>query len=192
MNKKNKKNQSGFTLIEVLIGMTVFAIGILGVAAMQLSAMKGNSYASHLTEASTITQNKIEELILLNYDDHVLFDDDRDDDDLNGGNGTNQDKKPIANPPLTDIGGNGVDDDDEGTPVDGVKDFGLNCTDEINKKSDEKYQSNGVTGVQYTTFCNIAIDEPNVGAKTIRLITTWTEKGATRTVTMDYIKSNCD
>ncbi|MCD6321462.1 MAG: prepilin-type N-terminal cleavage/methylation domain-containing protein [Clostridiales bacterium] len=187
MNKKIKKNQSGFTLIEILIAVTVFAIGILGVAIMQLSAIKGNSYASHLSEASTITQNKIEELILLNYDNHVLFDDDGDgveDDDndgVNDGNGTNQD---------TD--GNGVDDDDEGTYVDGVKDFGLNHTNKNKNKPgetpDETNQSNGVTGVQYTTFCNIAVNQPIQNTKTISIITTWTEKGAPKKVTMNYIK----
>ena len=185
MNKIIKKNQNGFTLIEVLIGMTVFAIGILGVAAMQISAIEGNSYSSHLSEASTISQDKIEELILLNYDNHVLFDDDGDDDDVNNGNGTNQD---------TD--GNGIDDDDdddddadaEGPSVDGVKDFGLNHTDGTNEKPDETYQSNGATCVQYTTFCNIAVNQPITNTKTIRIITTWTEKGTTRTVTMDYIK----
>ncbi|WDN87650.1 hypothetical protein BuS5_00618 [Desulfosarcina sp. BuS5] len=154
MNKKIKKNQSGFTLIEVLIGMTVFAIGILGVAAMQLSAIKGNSYSSHLSEASTISQDKIEELILLNYDDHVLFDDDGDDDDYNDGNGTG----------------------------------GLDHTNEHGGTPDETNQSKGVTGVQYTTSCNIAVNQPIQNTKTIRIITTWTEKGATRTVTMDYIK----
>ena len=72
MNKIIKENQNGFTLIEVLIAMTVFAIGILGVAAMQLGAIKGNSYSSHLTEATTLAQDKMEELMMLDYNDSKL------------------------------------------------------------------------------------------------------------------------
>ena len=157
MNKIIQKNQNGFTLIEVLIGMTVFAIGILGVAAMQLSAIKGNSYSSHLSEASTISQDKIENFISLNYNDPVFNDDD--------GDGTNK-----------DADNDGIDDTNNN--------FGLDDTN----NPDETNQSNGVTGVQYTTFCNIAVDQPIQNTKTIRTITTWTEKGATKTVTINYIK----
>ena len=74
MNKIIKENQNGFTLIEVLIAMTVFAFGILGIAAMQLSAINGNSYSSHLSEATTFTQSKIEQFISLAYDNPDLND----------------------------------------------------------------------------------------------------------------------
>ena len=68
MNKIIQKNQSGFTLIEIMIAMVVFSIGLLGVAAMQIAAVKGNSSSNGLTEAATIAQNKMEELMILdNY-----------------------------------------------------------------------------------------------------------------------------
>lgn len=69
MNSIIQKNQKGFTLIEVMIAMTILSIGILGVAKMQISAMQGNSYASGLTEATSFAQNKMEELVGLAYDD---------------------------------------------------------------------------------------------------------------------------
>ena len=77
MNIK-KGNQNGFTLIEVLIGITVFAIGILALTIMQIGAVKGNSSAGSLTEASTVGQDKMEELMSLNYLDPLLDDTDGD------------------------------------------------------------------------------------------------------------------
>lgn len=73
-------NQKGFSLIEILIAMAVFAFGILAVAAMQIKAIQGNSFAEGMTEATNVAQNKMEELIALPYDDVQLDDanDDRD------------------------------------------------------------------------------------------------------------------
>lgn len=70
----NKGNQKGFTLIEILIAITVFAIGILAVAAMQIKAIQGNSFAGGMTKATNVAQNKMEELIALPFDDLQLRD----------------------------------------------------------------------------------------------------------------------
>jgi type IV pilus assembly protein PilV len=66
------KKEEGFTLIEVLIGLTIFAVGLLGVAAMQTSAIKVNSTAGKLTNLSTWGMDKIEELSALPYSDPLL------------------------------------------------------------------------------------------------------------------------
>ena len=78
MNKITLNNQNGFTLIEVLIGITVFAIGILALTIMQVGAVKGNSSAGDLTEASTIGQDRLEALMTLDYLDPALNDTDGD------------------------------------------------------------------------------------------------------------------
>ena len=79
MNKSIKiRGQCGFTLIEVMIAVTVFAIGILAVGLMQIRAVKGNSSASGLTEATTAAQNQMEQLMALNYNDLMLSDTDGD------------------------------------------------------------------------------------------------------------------
>jgi type II secretion system protein I len=60
--------EKGFTLIEVLIAITIFAYGILAVAGMQIASMKGNTSARDLTEAGTVGSDQLEKLMLSSYD----------------------------------------------------------------------------------------------------------------------------
>jgi prepilin-type N-terminal cleavage/methylation domain-containing protein len=62
----------GFTLIEVLIVIAIFSFGILGVAAMQVTATQSNASARRVSEATSLAENKIEELLKLPYDDDDL------------------------------------------------------------------------------------------------------------------------
>ncbi|MCD6188228.1 MAG: prepilin-type N-terminal cleavage/methylation domain-containing protein [Desulfuromusa sp.] len=59
--------QSGFTLLEIIIALFVFSIGILGVSAMQLTSLKGNSKAARITEASNVAADQIEKIMGLPY-----------------------------------------------------------------------------------------------------------------------------
>lgn len=65
-------NKGGFTLIEVLIALAVFSIGILAVGGMQISAIKGNARARSLTEATTMAADRMEKLIQLPSNDPAL------------------------------------------------------------------------------------------------------------------------
>ena len=58
----------GFTLIEVLIALTIFSIGVLAVAAMQMTTIRGIASARRITEATSLAENQIENLIQLPYD----------------------------------------------------------------------------------------------------------------------------
>jgi prepilin-type N-terminal cleavage/methylation domain-containing protein len=58
----------GFTLIEVLIVMAIFSIGILAVAAMQMTSTRGNASARRMTEATVLAEKQIENLMQLPYD----------------------------------------------------------------------------------------------------------------------------
>ncbi|MEJ2220234.1 MAG: prepilin-type N-terminal cleavage/methylation domain-containing protein [Desulfobacterales bacterium] len=58
----------GFTLVEVLIVMTIFSTGILAVAAMQITSTKSNASARRLTEATALAEKQIENLMQLPYD----------------------------------------------------------------------------------------------------------------------------
>ena len=59
---KNLANTKGFTLIEVLVGLIILAVGLLGVAGMQLTSVKGNFFSNNLTQASYVAQDRIEYL----------------------------------------------------------------------------------------------------------------------------------
>ena len=68
IEQKMQTGVRGFTLIEVLIVMTIFSTGILAVAAMQITSTKGNASARRMTEATALAEKQIENLIQLPYD----------------------------------------------------------------------------------------------------------------------------
>ena len=62
----------GFTLIEVLLGLVILAIGILGVASMHIGSVRGNFFSNNLTQAAILAQDKLEHLKYMSYDDSNL------------------------------------------------------------------------------------------------------------------------
>ena len=68
----------GFSLLEVMVAISILTIGILAVASMQITAVRGNASAENLTEASALVGGRIERLIALPYDDPLLQDTDGD------------------------------------------------------------------------------------------------------------------
>ena len=70
-NPKQTKAQ-GFTMIEVLIAMAIFAIGILAVSSMQMRSISQNASARMQTEATTLAVGWMERLLLLPYEDAWL------------------------------------------------------------------------------------------------------------------------
>lgn len=81
---ESSNRQKGFTLIEVLIAMTLLVIGILAVASMQIASLRGNSHAIRVTTASTWAGDAQETLMGRSYTHADLVDD-----NANGFNGLN-------------------------------------------------------------------------------------------------------
>lgn len=162
----HKKANGGFTLIEVMITVGILSIGLLALASMQITAIKDNSFSSNLTEASALAQQKMEELMNLQYNDDDLADTD--------GDGTNQ-----------DLNDNGVDDDnyiDNNDPDKSKHDFGLWHDNTVATADHNENQGD------YNLFWNVAVDEPFTNTKTIRIIVTW--NGQARRIHFDFIKSS--
>jgi type IV pilus modification protein PilV len=64
--------KNGFSLIEVLIALILFAVGMLGLGGMQLISIRGNAFSQKMTQATVLTQNKLEELKRLPFVDSSL------------------------------------------------------------------------------------------------------------------------
>jgi type IV pilus modification protein PilV len=64
--------EKGFTLIEVLVGLIILAIGVLAVAGMQITSITGTSFSKNLTQASVIAQDRLEFLKGLSLTDFRL------------------------------------------------------------------------------------------------------------------------
>lgn len=75
MIMESSNRQKGFTLIEVLIAVTLLVIGILAVASMQVTSLQGNSLAIRVTEASSWAGDAQETLMARAYTHADLVDD---------------------------------------------------------------------------------------------------------------------
>jgi prepilin-type N-terminal cleavage/methylation domain-containing protein len=58
---------NGFTLLEVMIAMVILAFALLGLAGLQVVSVQGTSRASHITEATTLAQDQLEQLITMSF-----------------------------------------------------------------------------------------------------------------------------
>jgi len=54
INRHETQNQSGFSLLEVLIALLVLSIGLLGLAALQTTSLRSNEMASMRTTATQL------------------------------------------------------------------------------------------------------------------------------------------
>ncbi|MCU0564291.1 MAG: prepilin-type N-terminal cleavage/methylation domain-containing protein [Desulfobacterales bacterium] len=67
-HRSRQQSCTGFSLIEVLVAMAIFSIGILAVYSMQIYSIRGNTSARGITENITLASAKVEELLAQTYD----------------------------------------------------------------------------------------------------------------------------
>ena len=65
MTKGSK--EKGFTLLEVIVAISILTFGILAVASMQVSSIRGNSFAIGVTGGTTWAGDQVERLMALPY-----------------------------------------------------------------------------------------------------------------------------
>jgi len=61
--------QGGFTLIEVLIGISIFAIGMLAVAGLQMVSVRNTTVGNVTSQATMLAHQKMEEIKTLSFAD---------------------------------------------------------------------------------------------------------------------------
>jgi len=178
--EKTGKNNRGFSLLEVLLGVTVFMIGMLGVTALNISSLKSNTFSGNMSEAVVLAGDKIEELMAIPFDDPACSPSntecnpnwplaDRD------GDGTDEDLSPANTPPVPP--GDGIDDD--------AGNFGLNDTG--TGAADHWELGIGKNGI-YNVYWNVAVGEPlEERTKTVNIIVEWSIKDVTRSMNMSTI-----
>lgn len=67
-------NQNGFTLVEVLMAILVFSIGVVGLNGLQLRSIKSNADADSMTTMSWKVTDRMEQLQRIAYDTLVDID----------------------------------------------------------------------------------------------------------------------
>ena len=178
MEKNGKSRGSiadckGFSLIEVLLGISVFMIGMLGVTALNVSSLKSNTFSGNLSEATLLASAKIEELLATDFDDIVS-------------GGTN------GNAFAEDENKDGMDDDDDadtGNNKDGTANFGL----DIFGAGADGTDTNQGKKHMYTVYWNVADSKPIIvtpsRTKTINVIVEWFVKDEPRRISMQVVRT---
>jgi type IV pilus assembly protein PilV len=62
----------GFSLIEVLIGLVILAVGLLALAGLQVTSIRGNFFSNSLMQATYAAQDRLEFLKYLSFDSAPL------------------------------------------------------------------------------------------------------------------------
>jgi type IV pilus assembly protein PilV len=61
------RDANGFTLIEILIATVIITIASLGIATLTVGIMHGNSFSQRLTTATTLAQERLEQVKRISY-----------------------------------------------------------------------------------------------------------------------------
>jgi len=69
--KLKKNDTAGFSIIECLIALSIFAIGILAVATLILSSIGSNASARRTMEATALAEARLEQVMAIPYDNIV-------------------------------------------------------------------------------------------------------------------------
>jgi prepilin-type N-terminal cleavage/methylation domain-containing protein len=62
-----RKGKKGFTLLEAMVALSILSFGLLTVAAMQLSGIRGNAFAAGISEGTAVSQQSVETLLAAPY-----------------------------------------------------------------------------------------------------------------------------
>ena len=67
LERRQRKNEQGFTLIEILVAVAILAFGLLAVGSMQVAGLGGSNRANSVTDVSTVAMDCMEKIVGLTY-----------------------------------------------------------------------------------------------------------------------------
>lgn len=70
-NKHRCSCDRGFTILEVVVALAIFSVGVMAIAGLQVSATNGDLRARLATEAATLAHDQAENLLSIHYDPDV-------------------------------------------------------------------------------------------------------------------------
>ncbi|MFH1581821.1 MAG: prepilin-type N-terminal cleavage/methylation domain-containing protein [Pseudomonadota bacterium] len=69
--RRLRNNNSGFTLMEVLVAMLILSVGLLGMAALITGIINSNKLSNRISVATVLAQDKMEDIKRIGYDNAV-------------------------------------------------------------------------------------------------------------------------
>jgi len=69
-----ENREKGFTLVELLIALVIFSVGIAGAARMHVAAINGNMYSMQLTNAVNVAETQAERLQDIDFTEDQVTD----------------------------------------------------------------------------------------------------------------------
>jgi type IV pilus assembly protein PilV len=70
--RQRQRAQAGFSLVELLVAVVILAVGLLGLAELQITAMKTNAQSESILAAGSLAQRAIEEVVAMNGSDPLF------------------------------------------------------------------------------------------------------------------------
>jgi len=67
MTASELHHQKGFTLIEIMVAIGIIAIALLGLVSVTVMVIKGNTFSKTMTTATTLANDKMEQLKKTGY-----------------------------------------------------------------------------------------------------------------------------
>lgn len=147
------------SLLEILVGISILAVGMLAVAQMQITAIQGIDQSEEATVALNLAQEQLEDIINMDYNDTDLVDNNI------ANNNT------LAGAFITDAGTASANEWD-GLPAGGPT--------TVNTATSGDYQIFWNVADNTTSTTEF---------KEVVVIVQWTRKGKTRTRTLSFVKS---
>lgn len=163
------RNSAGFTMLEIMVSVVILTVALLALSSLQTVSVGSNYTSNRLTVATTLAQQKLEELKGLPWSDMQLAD--------------TQDNFTL------DSDGDGLADDfDWSQPVDHTNADAPGAVANPIDETGTPIAGAALPTQGYSRIWNVAHDVPTSKMKTVSVRVTWRDK-ILHSVTLDTVLS---